>query len=191
MQSVYLIMEPIKARRLRNHVEEVLQRELALVRGSLASLEADVKYAAERSPSAIRLSSAVGPDAVGDDAPQSVSAEGAHLQQEILEHVRHIQLHLAMLERGYTGVAVGNSQRTGHVVQDPGISTLTRTSLDEGTGKIVNTDTEGEAAAAPPWYRRFGRLIYSVITTREVTTAAAALLGSGLGVGIIVLLRDS
>ncbi|GFR49127.1 hypothetical protein Agub_g10925, partial [Astrephomene gubernaculifera] len=41
--SVYLVMEPIKAQRLRNHVEEVLRDELVGVRQTVASLQSTLE----------------------------------------------------------------------------------------------------------------------------------------------------
>ncbi|EFJ50071.1 hypothetical protein VOLCADRAFT_89058 [Volvox carteri f. nagariensis] len=196
--SVYLVMEPIKAQRLRNHVEEVLRAELSNVRQSLASLESNaVQFRSVGTEVRAAAVSAVAPGlSIADVAdPMLEGADTRTVSRELLDQVRHIKSHLAALEiRLAASAAGGNPIEMVRGGESPPAQPSPSHSADaDGAALTTEQLDEGpEGAAAPEarsWRRRLRHQLLVVAANPEARTAAAAFTGAALGVGMLLLFR--
>ncbi|GIL61212.1 hypothetical protein Vafri_15612 [Volvox africanus] len=207
--SVYLIMEPIKAQRLRDHVEDVLRVELASIRESIASLKATLPSPAEDKQVAATVMAVPGNGLAGEGAADGGRAiGGGSAPSELLEQVRQAMLHLQALEEGLSITLAGRQipaliSRGTPVVQSStslpisqearhdGYSGPDAVSLDVLVQEPEGNDIGGQAPGPQAWHRWLGQQqLYRVAATMEARTAVAAFAGAALSVGLLLLLRD-
>ncbi|GLC44032.1 hypothetical protein PLESTB_000221700 [Pleodorina starrii] len=215
--SVYLVMEPIKARRLRNHVEEVLRLEMNNVRQSLASLEASLhpqraaaggsSLAAAAAVTAAAVTNAPGPGAVADRAEgAAIPVAGVDSVSELLEQVRQVRAHVAAMEAGLVGVLEqGGGLRTAEPSalpppQSPALPSprdawpqgvCPEEGMQSGSTAVLEPEKgQGWTSGARAWRLWLAEQVHRIAARPEFTTAASAFAGAALGVGLLLAFRD-
>ncbi len=214
-QSVYLVMEPIKARRLRTHVEGVMRQEVANMRSALGSLETAVRaQAAGGGPAAAPVAGATAAAMAAAAAAGADSSIGVDLaaRSELLGQLRQLRVQLAAVEEGLAGTAggqVGGPARVAHgsegaapLLSGPAGLALSANDGIAGDGEVDEGVEEREHGAGRGagtwvrgrwlgWYHGVRLQMRRALATPEVTTAVAAFVGATLGVSVLLVLRGS
>ncbi|KAG2498541.1 hypothetical protein HYH03_003292 [Edaphochlamys debaryana] len=214
--SIYLVMEPMKARRLRSHVESVLRAELGQITAGVAQLRAEAQEAAQQAQQA-QHAPAAGPGlqaAQGQGAGQGQGQQpGAGLVPAVVADAL-----------GWGG---DEAAERGGVLSTTAVATGSGPGSEggaQGRGAAAEGATEGEGASAgrsavawswegpgqagtgageagtwrervggvwkrtEGWRRRAGEALGAVAGSPEVRAGAAAFAGAALGVGVSLML---